>query len=384
MGRKGKRRNIPGVMPRSGHMVVPPRVREMEPPLVVFVSSAIEGMEQERNAVRQAVESLPLARPWLFEESPASSTMVDEAYLSKVRECDIFVLVVGTLDRAAVRREYETAVAAQRRILAFVQRGERTGEFDEFVSRIPTMYAWYASAEDLRGAVRASVADEITRTYRAAIGRGDTGHLIRALSPEQPARTIRDVFGYVIFGLEAKSDIRPIVELFGGTVANVSVPAQSSKYEELVFDDLGELQRVSESLQAALSCANQSPDGRAKAFELAWQNEVLQSTSQYLVKRMTAESTDAAVTAPGLTYLVLGVHRDYAPLIRLLRPREVVEGQLAMSRDAEEWVFQNPESVQQMIESLGQAAKASDKKEAMALLLTGAMRARLSSHESQV
>jgi hypothetical protein len=64
----------------------------MEDPLLVFVSSAIEEFKTERKAIRDAIEAIEVTRPWVFEFTPTSSERVEEAYLKKVKECDIFFL----------------------------------------------------------------------------------------------------------------------------------------------------------------------------------------------------------------------------------------------------------------------------------------------------
>jgi hypothetical protein len=112
-----------------------------EPPLLVFVSSVIRGMEKERQAVDQAVRSISITRPWRFEATPASTEDVVESYLSKVQECDIFILLIGDVDSDAVRREYQTALDANKPVLAFIRDVERPPELDELVRSIRTKYA---------------------------------------------------------------------------------------------------------------------------------------------------------------------------------------------------------------------------------------------------
>ena len=68
------------------------------------MSSVINGMQEERAIVERAVRSLEIARPWRFETAPASSQEMEESYLSKVRECGIFILLVGSAHSQAVRR----------------------------------------------------------------------------------------------------------------------------------------------------------------------------------------------------------------------------------------------------------------------------------------
>ena len=109
MGKKAKAKRKPKGRSQQSKSAT---VRRGESPLVVFVSSAIAGMEEDRESVRRAVESFLLTRAWLFEYTPASSEQLEESYLSKVRSCDLFVLLVGDADREAVRREYAAALDA--------------------------------------------------------------------------------------------------------------------------------------------------------------------------------------------------------------------------------------------------------------------------------
>ena len=95
----------------------------MENPLIVFVSSIIAGLEAERHAVQAAIQAIPLTRPWLFEFSPASSQPLDESYLSKVRGCDIFVLLLKDRLSDPVRAEVEAAQGAGKPLLVFVGDG---------------------------------------------------------------------------------------------------------------------------------------------------------------------------------------------------------------------------------------------------------------------
>ena len=92
----------------------------MENPLLVFISSVIADMRAEREAAEAAIRAIPLSRPWVFEHSPASALPLAESYLSKVRECDIFVLLLGATLTDPVKREVETAQAAGKPLLVFL------------------------------------------------------------------------------------------------------------------------------------------------------------------------------------------------------------------------------------------------------------------------
>ena len=92
----------------------------MENPLLVFISSVIAGMRAEREAAEAAIRAIPLSRPWVFEHSPASALPLAESYLRKVRECDIFVLLLGATLTDPVKQEVKTAQAAGKPLLVFL------------------------------------------------------------------------------------------------------------------------------------------------------------------------------------------------------------------------------------------------------------------------
>ena len=75
----------------------------------VFVSSAMRELEYEREAAEDALKKLRFD-PWLFEFLPAMNASPSTPYLDAVRDCDVFVLILGQSLRPAVRREYEEAV----------------------------------------------------------------------------------------------------------------------------------------------------------------------------------------------------------------------------------------------------------------------------------
>ncbi|MDH4138463.1 MAG: DUF4062 domain-containing protein, partial [Anaerolineae bacterium] len=94
----------------------------MEEKLIVFISSRInDEMKRARQAVREAIEALPLTRPWLFEEAPAAAARLDESYLRWVGKCDLFILLLGEDITDPVRVEWETATQARKPRLVFLK-----------------------------------------------------------------------------------------------------------------------------------------------------------------------------------------------------------------------------------------------------------------------
>jgi HEAT repeat protein/energy-coupling factor transporter ATP-binding protein EcfA2 len=142
-----------------------------EPKLIIFVSSMIGPLWDERAAVEEAIRTgIPLARTWVFERAPASSEEITESYLAHVRECDIYLLILGEDISDPVKAEYQTAVECDKPRLCFVQEGvERTPALEEF---LPTLqadvkYAPFSDEAGLRREVLQAVRLELVRGYKA-------------------------------------------------------------------------------------------------------------------------------------------------------------------------------------------------------------------------
>ena len=89
--------------------------------LTVFISSRInDEMRRTRQVVREAIEELPLTRPWLFEGAPATADPLDESYLRWVGRCDLFILLLREDITDPVRVEWETATQARKARLVFL------------------------------------------------------------------------------------------------------------------------------------------------------------------------------------------------------------------------------------------------------------------------
>jgi len=138
-----------------------------EQPLVVFVSSVIGELAEERRMAQEVLEQLPFSMPWVFEFTPPSTEVVDEAYLRKVRACDVFILIVGQSVTDPVRREYEVARAAEKPCLVFLKDCEREAETQAFVRDIPFKWAKFSAPGMFGRLVEMAVVDELIAGYRA-------------------------------------------------------------------------------------------------------------------------------------------------------------------------------------------------------------------------
>ncbi len=137
-----------------------------EPPLRVFVSSVISGMEAERQAVRAAIDAIRLTRSWLFEFSSASSLPIPESYLREVCRCDIFVLLLSDRISDPVKEEVKTARDKKKPILAFLKQSAPE-EVAEYARSVGATYARYDATQDLAKQVTRALHSEIADGFRA-------------------------------------------------------------------------------------------------------------------------------------------------------------------------------------------------------------------------
>ncbi|MCX6031942.1 MAG: DUF4062 domain-containing protein [Chloroflexi bacterium] len=159
----------------------------MESSLLVFVSSVITGMEEERKAAQAAIEeSIHLTRSWLFEFSPASSLSLNESYLSKVRECDIFVLLLKDKLTDPVKTEVTTAQADAKPILVFLSTNAPR-DVAAYAQLLGVRYAKFKDPNHLKGQVTEAVADELIREYRKhSISKEDSASIVNLLKSKRP------------------------------------------------------------------------------------------------------------------------------------------------------------------------------------------------------
>ncbi|NIO68033.1 MAG: DUF4062 domain-containing protein, partial [Anaerolineae bacterium] len=141
-----------------------------DPKLTIFISSMIGPLWDERAAVEEAIKTdIPLARPWVFERAPASSEEITESYLARVRECDIYLLILGDNISDPVKEEYQTAVECDKPRLCFVQKDvKRTEALEEF---LPTLqadvkYATFTDRESLQREVLRAVQQELVLAHK--------------------------------------------------------------------------------------------------------------------------------------------------------------------------------------------------------------------------
>lgn len=115
---------------------------------------------------RIAIEDVGFARPWLFEETPASSEPLPGLFLKKVERSDFLILILGEHMTDNVELEYRVAEKSRAHRLVFLKGGiERTERTKIFINSINVKYKEFWNLNDLRKQVAASLIDEILRSF---------------------------------------------------------------------------------------------------------------------------------------------------------------------------------------------------------------------------
>lgn len=109
--------------------------------LKIFVSSVIEGLEKERNIAEKAIRDLILD-PDQFEIFPASTGAPREICLEKVKESDIFILILKDKVSDIVLEEFQTAEENEKEILIFLKKDPNNRNLKEFLKGIEKDYTY--------------------------------------------------------------------------------------------------------------------------------------------------------------------------------------------------------------------------------------------------
>jgi hypothetical protein len=213
-----------------------PDILAGERPLLAFVSSVMRPeLQWARDATVEALTKSPTLVPWAFEYTPASSVAADASYLSKVREADFIIWLVGQTSTAPVRDEIAEALAANRRIWAVTlpadERDDATMHLLQDV-RARAKTAAASSAEELRELLALTFSDEIIRALR------DTPGLTRLALLEQAGRRSRArmVSRWVAVGLETAEAISFADDPSIGSPPQDVLPDEHSPLSILVGD----------------------------------------------------------------------------------------------------------------------------------------------------
>jgi len=142
----------------------------MAEPIKVFVSSDMVELENEREIAETTIRKLSF-RALLFELLPALSRSPVAAYIEKVQQCDIFVMILWRELPRAVEQEHDEAVARAKPVLTFLknlEEGEkRSTELSDFLTdlRVRKTYRTFRKLDDLSKSLQQALSEEIAKFY---------------------------------------------------------------------------------------------------------------------------------------------------------------------------------------------------------------------------
>ena len=128
----------------------------------VFISSVMDGMSDEREAARRAVESIG-GKVSMFELLGGQDDHAETAYLTGVQSSDIYVGILGarygTPDRtgyAPTHAEYNEAIKAGLRISVWATTAEMDGRQRDFLNEVRTFHTTgsYSTPDEVREALK--------------------------------------------------------------------------------------------------------------------------------------------------------------------------------------------------------------------------------------
>lgn len=136
----------------------------------VFISSVVRGFEEFRSAAKDAVETLDL-RPIMSEYFGARPYSSQQACLTEVDQCDVYLLILGANygyeqepGVSVTQQEFRQAISRRKPILVFIQQTEFDDKQAAFVNEV---------SDYKQGFFRASFSDpaELTKTVIQGLSR---------------------------------------------------------------------------------------------------------------------------------------------------------------------------------------------------------------------
>lgn len=193
-------------------------------------------------------------------------------------------------------------------------------------------------------------------------------------------RQLQDIAGYGIVGLDEEF-LFSIFMLFGEPLPSSDGEEEESFFEQVYFDDFGEMKDVFDALNKVTATAKEAEKrgvDRQAAFERALKEESIARASRFVSHHKEESIAGSSINVPGFKYIILGVRRGYSDMIRLLRPQEITNKQRTRSRDAREVYFRDITIVPQIPMVISKAVQEAngDDEEFKRLLFQAAMRIR--------
>ena len=140
----------------------------MARPVKVYVSCVLDDLADERLALKQALQDLPLSVKWEFDFTSVSSGSLSNEYLDRVWDCDMYLVLIGESISDTVKREYDVAIEAEKPVVALIKEGSHDDETKMFIRGLKKKPRprGFQSLEDLVYQVEAGVSDELIKCYK--------------------------------------------------------------------------------------------------------------------------------------------------------------------------------------------------------------------------
>lgn len=164
----------------------------------VFISSvqnkAIEDLDSERSEVIKTVKDYPPTTPWAFEHTPASDLSAEDYYLRGVRDCHLFILLLGEQVTDAVRKECNEAIRLNKPIFTFLKDVQRSTEAEKLLNLIKmhSKYAVIKVPNDIGKLVASSLDDFFHRLAVDYQLQKEYPEVMRALADVELAKQLRE------------------------------------------------------------------------------------------------------------------------------------------------------------------------------------------------
>lgn len=135
--------------------------------LKIFVSSVMEGLEKERQVAEKAIRELILD-PDQFEIFPAYPRPPKEICLDRVRECDIFILLLRDRVSEIVLEEFKTAEEHDKEVLIFLKKHPDNKNLKRLLRGIQRDYTYkpFSTVRDFELGLKRSIQYLLVHTFK--------------------------------------------------------------------------------------------------------------------------------------------------------------------------------------------------------------------------
>ena len=337
------------------------RVEPSEPPLLVFISSR-GSMTEERKLVHSTIKSIPITRPWSFEYTSASSQAIEDSYLSEVRRCEIFLLLLGKDYSDRVAREYQTAIETKKPILAFIDEEPKEQQQHEFINLLPFRSASYYGLDHLHDLVFRAICDQVIRLARetgeSPILPNDIPKIIQQLQLQKTEP--KEMMGYMITGMEEGSFLEDIFRIFYVPPPPENLGELHPTLEPVYIENFAEMEEVSNAVRKATERGRQSTGDKQKAFERELKKQASDIATRYAMRKVT-DTPEPRTMLPGGKYFIWALEPSLARLYKVLRLEGVARQPVQIERVSNEFLFKDWERFNYILDSVKEAtANAND------------------------